>query len=69
MIMTATRRFTFQDGLIGVEALAVVLGRSPKAVYDLEYRKVLPPAVRVGGRIFWFATDIEAWLQEHKEVV
>jgi predicted DNA-binding transcriptional regulator AlpA len=69
MIMTVTRRFTFQDGLIGVEALAAILGRSPKAVYDLKYRKMLPPAVRIGGRIYWISEDIEAWLQASKEVI
>jgi hypothetical protein len=44
-----SRHFSFQDGLVSVVVLADVLGRSPKAVYDLKYRKVLPPAVRVGG--------------------
>ena len=45
-----------------------MLHKTPRGVYNLKYRNVLPPAVRVGGRIYWFATDIEAWLQEHKEV-
>ena len=62
------RHFTFQDGLIGVEALAEVLGGSRRAVYNLRYRRLLPPAVRIGGRIFWLAEDIEAWVQEQKEV-
>ena len=64
----ATRHFAFQDGLLDVETLAEILHRTPKAVYDLKYRNVLPPAVRVGGRIFWLAEDIEAWVQEQKEV-
>jgi predicted DNA-binding transcriptional regulator AlpA len=55
--------------LVGVDALAEVLDRTPKAIYDLKHRGVLPPAVRIGGRIYWFADDIEAWLQACKEVV
>ena len=54
---------------MGVDALAETIQRTPKAVYDLKYRGVLPPAVRIGGRFFWFAEDIEAWLQASKEVV
>ena len=64
----ATRHFAFQDGLISVETLAEVLHKTPKAVHDLRYRRLLPPAVRIGGRIFWLAEDIEAWVQERKEV-
>jgi predicted DNA-binding transcriptional regulator AlpA len=67
--MTAARCFTFREDLVGAEALAEFLQRSPKAICDLKYRGVLPPAIRIGGRIYWFATDIEAWLQENKEVV
>jgi predicted DNA-binding transcriptional regulator AlpA len=62
------RHFSFQDGLIGVVAFADVLDTSPKAVYNLRYRGLLPPAVRIGGRIFWLAEDIAAWVQEQKEV-
>ena len=64
----ATRHFAFQDGLISVETLAEVLHKTPKAVHDLRYRRLLPPAVRIGGRIFWLAEDIEAWVQGQKEV-
>ena len=64
----ATRHFTFQDGLIGVPELADVLGTSRKAVYDLRHRRILPPAVRIGGRVYWLAEDIEAWVQGQKEV-
>ena len=67
--MTAARFSTYRDRLVGVDALAETIQRTPKAVYDLKYRGVLPPAVRIGGRIFWFAEDIEAWLQASKEVV
>jgi predicted DNA-binding transcriptional regulator AlpA len=54
--------------LISVETLAEILHKTPKAVHDLRYRKLLPPAVRVGGRIYWLAEDIEAWLQGQREV-
>lgn len=67
--MTAARFSTFRDRLVGVVALAETIQRTPKAVYDLKYRGELPPAVRIGGRIYWLAEDIEAWLQASKEVV
>ena len=68
-IHLVTRHFAFQDGLVAVETLAEVLHKTPKAIYDLKYRKVLPPAVRIGGRIYWIAEDIEAWVLASKEVV
>lgn len=67
-ILTA-RFFAFQDGLVGVLALADLLGKTPKAVYDLKYRGLLPPAIRIGGTIYWLAEDIEEWIAENKEVV
>jgi predicted DNA-binding transcriptional regulator AlpA len=63
-----SRHFSFQDGLVSVVVLADVLGRSPKAVYDLKHRGLLPPAIRIGGRIYWLASDIEMWFEEQKEV-
>ena len=67
--MTAARFSTYRDRFVGVDALAEVIQRSPKAVYDLKYRGLLPPAVRIGARILWLTEDIEAWLQGCKEVV
>ena len=66
--MPEAQLHSFTDRLLSVSAIADVLGRSEKAVYDLKYRRVLPPAVRIGGRIYWIAEDIEAWLQACKEV-
>lgn len=64
----AARIFAFQDGLVGVLALADLLGKTPKAVYDLKYRGLLPPAVRIGGTIYWLAEDIQGWIAKNKEV-
>lgn len=64
----AARYFAFQDGLVGVLALADLLGKTPKAVYDLKYRGLLPPAIRIGGTIYWLAEDIEGWIAKNKEV-
>jgi predicted DNA-binding transcriptional regulator AlpA len=54
--------------LVSVTAIAEILGRSEKAIYDLKYRGVLPPPVRLGGSLYWLAEDIESWLQANREV-
>lgn len=65
--MPDVRHSSFQDRLISVTDIAQILGRTEKAIYDLKYRRVLPPPVRIGGRIYWLSEDLEAWLQENRE--
>lgn len=65
--MTVSRAFSFER-MLSVGQFAHVLGRTSKAIYDLRHRGSLPPAVHVGGKLYWFAEDVEAWLQEQKEV-
>ncbi len=66
--MSVTQAFSFEH-MLNVEEFAAILGRTPKAIYDLRHRGSLPPAVHVGGKLYWFAEDIEAWMEEQKEVV
>ena len=65
--MSVTQAFSFEH-MLNVEQFAAILGRTSKAIYDLRHRGSLPPAVHVGGKLYWFAVDIEAWMEEQKEV-
>jgi predicted DNA-binding transcriptional regulator AlpA len=65
--MTVSRAFSFEH-MLNVEQFALVLGRTSKAIYDLRRRGSLPPAMHVAGKLYWFAEEIEAWMQEQKEV-
>jgi predicted DNA-binding transcriptional regulator AlpA len=67
--MSVARHHSFEDRLVDVQALAVLLNRSPQAIYDLRHRGLLPAALRIGSRIAWLSEDIETWLQNSKEVV
>jgi predicted DNA-binding transcriptional regulator AlpA len=55
--------------LLGVNELAVLLHRSPRAIYHLRERGVLPPAIRVGKTILWPADEILLWLDSNREEV
>ncbi len=52
---------------LGVQAVADMLGMTPKAVYGLRDRGLLPPPVKLGNRIWWQRAVIEAWLAQHTE--
>ena len=46
--------------------MADLLSVNRKAVYDLKYRGELPPEIRIGNKVFWRESDIEAWLQSNQ---
>lgn len=50
--------------ILDVDAVAALLNKSPKQVYNMRERGQLPPALkqRAGFRLCWRRTDIEAWL-------
>jgi predicted DNA-binding transcriptional regulator AlpA len=66
--MTVSRAFSFEQ-MLNVEQFAAILGRTPKAIYDLRRRGSLPPAVHVGGKLYWSSKEIEAWMEDQREVV
>lgn len=51
--------------LLDIEAAAVYLGRTPRAVRDL-VRTGKIPSVRSDRRVFLDIQDLEAWIQENK---
>lgn len=52
------------DRLLTVEEVAEVLRTTPSALYSSRHRGEAPGAlaVRVGRRLLWRPTDLEAWL-------
>ncbi|MDQ3756495.1 MAG: helix-turn-helix domain-containing protein [Actinomycetota bacterium] len=48
--------------LLTVAELAKEFKISPRTVYDWRYRRVGPPALKVGGQLRYRRRDVEAWL-------
>ena len=60
---------TLPDRLLRVEDLAALLGKSAAAVRVQRHRnpELLPPAVRIGCRVFFDPRDVEVWIETNKE--
>jgi predicted DNA-binding transcriptional regulator AlpA len=59
-------RPTMENALLTIEGLAALLHRSPESLYVQRSRNPdsLPPALRVGRRLYWRHQTIDAWLEE-----
>jgi len=55
----------WRDKYLTVEQLAVLIGRTPRAVYNLIYRAQDPVSYRIGRRVLYYGRDVEAWIQQH----
>lgn len=53
--------------LFTVKGLSGFFGISEETIRSMLYRKLLPPPIRIGGRIYWIKEDIEAFLKKKKE--
>ncbi len=49
------------DGRMDRKNAAAFLGREPKTLADWQSRGVGPRSVRVGGRVFYYLADLEAY--------
>jgi predicted DNA-binding transcriptional regulator AlpA len=60
---------TLPARLLRVEDLARLLGKSPEAVRVQRHRnpELLPPAIKIGNRVYFDPRDVEAWLAERRE--
>lgn len=54
--------------LLTVGDLAALLRTTPTAVRRMRERGTLPPVVKLGSRILWDASELEAWLEQQREV-
>jgi predicted DNA-binding transcriptional regulator AlpA len=55
----------WRDRYVTVEQLAVLIGRTPRAIYNLNYRDEGPVPYRMGRRVLYYGHDVEAWIQRH----
>jgi Helix-turn-helix domain len=52
----------FPDGWMDRKNAALYLGCAPKTLAEWACKGIGPKAVRVGGRVFYFQTDLDAWV-------
>jgi predicted DNA-binding transcriptional regulator AlpA len=56
------------EKLLTLEHLAASLGVTPHTLYQRRYRgDSMPRSVKIGGRVLFRPSDVEAWLDEHTE--
>ena len=67
MMETITPDGPIADPLLSVEELAAVLHRSVAAIRLMRNRGQLPTAVKIGNRVFWRRSVIEAFLDDCAE--
>jgi len=60
---------TLPARLLRVEDLARLLGKSPEAVRVQRHRNpgLLPPAIKIGNRVYFDPRDVEAWIADRRE--
>lgn len=56
----------FPDGRLDRKNAATYLGYAPKTLAEWACRGVGPKAVRVGGRVFYFQSDLDAWVEAQR---
>jgi excisionase family DNA binding protein len=55
------------DRLMGVEDLAEYLGIPEATVYKQRSEGTGPPGYRIGKHVRWKRSEVEAWLEKHKD--
>ena len=63
-----SKKLTDSEELIGKAEAAMFLGISPKTISGWILKKILPfPAYRVGGHFRFKVSDLEKYLEGHRE--
>lgn len=53
------------DKLLDIDALAALLGTTPKSIRSARSRGHLPPAAKIPGiGVRWRTSDVKAWLEQ-----
>ena len=62
--------FSLEDTprLLDIDQVGEILGLTREAIYGRRRRDEFPPAILMGGVLRWRTADIEAWLDERREV-
>ena len=65
----ATRRSLFEqdDSLLDADHFADLLGMTRKALYNARHAGQLPPPIKIGSRLRWQRSDVDAWLDNCRE--
>lgn len=58
-----------KDRLLTVEELAEYLSIPRQSVYILRHRRKAPPAIKFGGMVRFRKSAVDAWLEEHEELL
>ena len=56
------------DTLLTADEVASLLRITRAGLYQLRYLRSAPPAIKVGGRLRWRASDVHDWLDSRSEV-
>jgi predicted DNA-binding transcriptional regulator AlpA len=62
--------FSFEGNspLLDIDEVGERLGLTREAIYARRHRDDFPPAILMGGVLRWRIEDVEAWLDERREV-
>jgi predicted DNA-binding transcriptional regulator AlpA len=55
-------------GLLDIDQIGELLGLTREAIYARRHRDDFPPAIVMSGVLRWRMSDIDAWLDERREV-
>lgn len=53
----------WKDRYLSVEQLAALLGRTPRAIYNLHHRGKTPPGYKIGRRLSWYGREVDDWIR------
>lgn len=62
-----TSKTSQDEALLTVVEVAGLLRIRPHTLYDWRWKRIGPPAIKVGGAVRYRRRDVEAWLDERQE--
>lgn len=52
-----------------IRDLAALMGKSAHSIEQMRHAGYLPPAIKIGRRVYWHRATIDAWLASLTETV
>lgn len=67
--MSGSRSFSFPGAarLLDIDEVGAYLVLTRQAVYQRRARGEFPPAIKVGASLRWRVSDVESWLEAHRD--
>lgn len=53
----------WKDRYLTVSQMAVLIGRTPKAVYNMHHRGQTPPSYKIGRKLCWYGREVDRWIR------